>query len=291
MVAKHTHFMPLYIGDFMADTRHLSTGEVGAYMLLLLAYWRNDGPLPDDDDALAQMACCTPRQWKLVHKKIKQFFYVHDGFLINKRSEIELARARHIVEVRRKAGKRGGDASVLVKQTLRDASIGAQANGQANVEQEGKQTATPSPSLSNQDTNTEGVIEFVGSPVANRPPVKQWPGKRWPPDAVVPGDWIVDGHAIRAAAGLTRINLSAEADAFADHWKSQAGARGVKLDWKATWRNWCRRATGQPWRGGGAQQPGPVERNRIALQANLDAAERSGDAHRFDARRDGDDDV
>ena len=27
---------------------------------------------------------------------------------------------------------------------------------------------------------------------------------------------------------------------FRDHWISQPGQRGVKVDWLATWRNWCR---------------------------------------------------
>jgi hypothetical protein len=27
---------------------------------------------------------------------------------------------------------------------------------------------------------------------------------------------------------------------FRDYWKAASGAKGVKADWKATWRNWCR---------------------------------------------------
>lgn len=27
---------------------------------------------------------------------------------------------------------------------------------------------------------------------------------------------------------------------FADYWRAKPGAAGVKLDWQATWRNWCR---------------------------------------------------
>lgn len=38
-----------------------------------------------------------------------------------------------------------------------------------------------------------------------------------------------EAHALRVA------------DSFRDHWKAQAGAKGVKLDWDATWRNWVRR--------------------------------------------------
>ena len=29
---------------------------------------------------------------------------------------------------------------------------------------------------------------------------------------------------------------------FADYWRAQPGAKGRKLDWQATWRNWCRKA-------------------------------------------------
>jgi hypothetical protein len=27
---------------------------------------------------------------------------------------------------------------------------------------------------------------------------------------------------------------------FRDYWNAQAGAKAVKTDWQATWRNWCR---------------------------------------------------
>ncbi|MBY5501256.1 helix-turn-helix domain-containing protein [Rhizobium leguminosarum] len=41
--------------------------------------------------------------------------------------------------------------------------------------------------------------------------------------------------------GCTSDEALLEADAFRDHWRSKAGADGRKLDWPATWRNWCRR--------------------------------------------------
>jgi hypothetical protein len=39
-----------------------------------------------------------------------------------------------------------------------------------------------------------------------------------------------------------RAVIAREADSFRDYWISQPGQRGVKLDWEATWRNWCRKA-------------------------------------------------
>jgi uncharacterized protein YdaU (DUF1376 family) len=37
-------------------------------------------------------------------------------------------------------------------------------------------------------------------------------------------------------------NTLEEAHKFRDYWRAQPGQKGVKLDWPATWRNWCRNA-------------------------------------------------
>ena len=47
----------------------------------------------------------------------------------------------------------------------------------------------------------------------------------------------------RAWAQEKTPELDAESvfEAFRDYWVGIPGARGCKLDWPATWRNWCRR--------------------------------------------------
>lgn len=57
----------------------------------------------------------------------------------------------------------------------------------------------------------------------------------------IPDDWMPDA-ADALAAGLPVQNTSLEASKFRDYWRSLPGQRGVKLDWPATWRNWCRKA-------------------------------------------------
>jgi hypothetical protein len=55
----------------------------------------------------------------------------------------------------------------------------------------------------------------------------------------LPEDWqpTVEDYSF-----ADRLGVGGEVDTFRDYWNSQPGQRGVKLDWSATWRNWCRRA-------------------------------------------------
>jgi hypothetical protein len=49
-----------------------------------------------------------------------------------------------------------------------------------------------------------------------------------------------DANAANSSLGYDRTK--SELLKFRDHWKQQAGSKGVKLDWDAAWRNWIRRA-------------------------------------------------
>ena len=86
-------WMPLVIGAYLADTRALSTEGHGAYLLLLMAYWTNGGPLPDDDDEFAAITGLGPHGWKKWRPKLARFFAVEDGVWRQKRADIELAAA------------------------------------------------------------------------------------------------------------------------------------------------------------------------------------------------------
>lgn len=44
-----------------------------------------------------------------------------------------------------------------------------------------------------------------------------------------------------AAEEVPGVDVERSTRMFVDYWRGVAGAKGVKLDWLATWKNWLRR--------------------------------------------------
>lgn len=101
---KRDLWMPLNVGDYLADTGHLCTTQHGAYLLLLMHYWRKR-ELPTDDKQLAAIAKLQLRNWLDVKETIQAFFY--DGWK-HKRVEAEIQKRVEVSNKRAAAGAKGG---------------------------------------------------------------------------------------------------------------------------------------------------------------------------------------
>jgi uncharacterized protein YdaU (DUF1376 family) len=113
-------WMPLYVGDYLGDTGHLTTAQHGAYLLLMMHYWRK-GELPDDDRQLAKISKLPLKTWCDHRTVLQQFF--HDGWK-HKRIDAELARMMRISEQRAMAGQKGGLGSALSRIRLENVQRG-----------------------------------------------------------------------------------------------------------------------------------------------------------------------
>lgn len=71
----------------------------------------------------------------------------------------------------------------------------------------------------------------------------------------LPSDFLPDQSGQELALSLG-LDLQATLDHFRDFWTAKPGQGGVKLDWQATWRNWCRNTRG---RGGAATRATGLE--------------------------------
>lgn len=96
--------MPLYVGDYLRDTQHLTTTQHGAYLLLIMHYWQHGG-LPSEEEAIARISRLSLHQWKSNSQAIAELFL--PGWK-HKRIEHELEKMKTISAKRAMAGQRGG---------------------------------------------------------------------------------------------------------------------------------------------------------------------------------------
>ena len=87
--------------------------------------------------------------------------------------------------------------------------------------------------LANTDTDTDTDTAKSKALVSRK-------GARLEKPFTLPLDWIEWAKEYNPA-----LNIQVTADSFADYWHGVAGAKGVKLDWFATWRNWVRTTKAQ----------------------------------------------
>ena len=125
MSAKVDIWMPLYVADYLSATSRLTTEQHGAYLLLLMDYWKN-GPPPDNDGVLAQITRLSPSAWSNARTMLEAFFQVESGQWSHHRVDEELAKANHNKEVNSRRGKAGADARYGKKDapTMLQASLG-----------------------------------------------------------------------------------------------------------------------------------------------------------------------
>lgn len=92
----------------------------------------------------------------------------------------------------------------------------------------------------------------------------------------IPDDWVLSkklgewAHAEKPHWSIDKIR--SEAEAFKDYWLSVAGARGIKQDWDATWRNWVRRSNDAPMAGQTGGGYVSVNKQAALEQRNAEAA-------------------
>ncbi len=133
-------WMPLYVADYLADTTRLTTLQHGAYLLLIMAYWRAGEALPDDDDDLAAITRQPVKDWQRMRPKIASFFNVIDGIWLHGRIEAEIKRAM----VNRAQKETAGKASAR-QRTLQRNLNGNPTDVATEPQRKGNSSPSPSP--------------------------------------------------------------------------------------------------------------------------------------------------
>jgi len=150
-------YLPLFTGDYLRDTQHLSMSEHGAFLKLLMFCWDQKGPAPLDERKLCGIVNArSGDEVEALRRVLSEFFVrMEDGYY-NNRMQREVERSEVLSRSRSDAGRKGYEARA--KQLP--------SKSQAIAKQE---HLSPSPSLSlTQDQTKEkktkstlGVAELV----------------------------------------------------------------------------------------------------------------------------------
>jgi len=101
--------LPVFTDAYLADTRHLTTEEHGAYLLLIMCAWRSpECRLVSDDKKLARMAGLSAAKWRKIKDTIAEFFTEKDGFLYQKKLTKIHKNVSKKVQQNQQNGKLGG---------------------------------------------------------------------------------------------------------------------------------------------------------------------------------------
>lgn len=196
------HYYQFNIADYRSATVHLSNEEDLAYRRLLDMYYDTEQKIPLDTQWVARRLRV---QCEVVANVLNDMFVKHDDGWFHVRCDDVIHQYHAMAEKNRANGRLGGRRKNPVGNPVDTQS---QPIAKATINQELKTI--------NQDKKNKR-----GSRLAQ--------------------DWVLT-KSLGEWAQKERPDLDVRlvAEQFKDYWIAQAGQKGVKLDWSATWRNWVR---------------------------------------------------
>ena len=220
------NYFELHVGDYDKATAHLTACEDGIYGRLLRRYYDTEAPLCADLKALQRFVRArTKEEQQAVETVLQEFFALEADGWHHKRCDSEIQRYRDKSQKARE--------SVSKRWAKRDAeALPTQSERTTEPVREGYERITDdihrAPVPRHQTPDTTLV------PKVQRGSAK---GSRLSSDWTPPPEHL----AFAESLGLRNGKAAAELAKFRDYWTAQPGQKGVKTDWPATWRNWCRR--------------------------------------------------
>lgn len=182
--------MPLYTGDYLRDTRHLTPLRHGVYLLALMHCWDSQGPMPIDEQECSGICNCrSADEVDALRYVLDRYFVRMDDGWYNKRMTEEVARWEKVS----KARSDGGLKSAITRRNK--ARIGARRKIEDKLNLSSTQaehkSVSPSlsPSLSKKEENPEIHTRFSAREYLSRKGVSD--------------QFISDYLAIRRAKKLT----------------------------------------------------------------------------------------
>lgn len=187
---------------------------------------------------------------RYIKKEVKDLVWKRDGgkcLACGSRANVEYD---HIVPVSKGGTSDAENLQLLCSSCNRKKRVRSKSYAQA------PQDAAQESDLRSLEREEEGEVEEKERADAlSKKPKPKRKGSRLPDDWTLPDDW----RQWALDQGLVPGYVKTTADKFRDYWCAKPGAGAVKLDWKATWRNWVRNDIGRNPRAASRSHQGTVD--------------------------------
>lgn len=159
-------WMPLWIGDYLADTTHLTAEAHGAYLLLIFAYWKNGGPLVHDEknNRRRMQLNGVTRKHRNAYDEVMRFFSVTGGMLYHKRIDLEIKKAKESMNLRRDRTQKARDSKLC--KLRENGSVAGMPHLSVTTPVTESVTETPSPSPSPSQKRDKNIARKIKPPTA-----------------------------------------------------------------------------------------------------------------------------
>jgi uncharacterized protein YdaU (DUF1376 family) len=205
LVGDSVHYYKRNLGDYAKKAGRLSMLQHGSYTLLIDACYDRE-QFPTRDEAIDWTWASSAAEIEAVEFVLAKFFTLEDGVYVQTRIRDEL----NEYHAKAATNKRIADE--------RETKRKEKHTNRARVVNE------PPPNQEPLTINQEPVLKPKPAPATR-----------------LPADWEPSPDDIAfCKATRPELNPSHVADEFRDYWIAAPGAKGRKVDWPATWRNWVR---------------------------------------------------
>lgn len=205
------HYYKRNLGDYAKKCGRLTMLQHGAYTLLIDSCYDRE-VFPTLEQAIEWTWASTEQEIEAVKFVLSRFFKLSDdGTYVQDRILTELLEYHAKADTNKRIA--------IERETKRKQESTNRAPG----------VNEPPPNHKPITNNQEPVIDAAPKGTAK--------AKRLSPDWQLPkawGEWTLENM------GWETTSVRLEADKFKDFWIAKGGREACKLDWEATWRNWCR---------------------------------------------------
>lgn len=283
-------FIPFYVGDYLADTRHLTAEQHGAYVLLLFAMWRaDDCSIPGDARQLARIASVTPARWERISGDVMAFMTLTEGGRVTqKRLAKEHKNAKEMRDKKVKAGKAAAAAKSLknkeagsadVVQTFNKSQSQSQSQSSSNEEDIAPHYVRGDSAQPELIPSGDNLPATTAASPSGKTKKKQAKGEAkipWPDGFDLDGDL----HKYATDAGIAFDAVHDLWERFRAHHVKNGNQWAGERGWRAAWQGWVRNEIkfSRERRGNGGGRPeraayDPIEHARRRIEQFQQAEE------------------